>query len=925
MINNVKQPIVLDSKSTLTKSNNKHRKSVTVWHDSEWIGKHHPHGSKEQIEAHICTQVMISTHGEIDPKILFLNRKYYQPRIVESAFSAGFDKVIEVSAQEVSAGVLFLMKDLINKPLTIGWVFSATDMGYLLGFDNFSEHVQAGRIIRKRCHRLAPGVRELKIVDWTIKTLRDTSGLTSTNWQATLDGLGIPALDKALANKWDKGKMDEILLETPLEFFKYALEDVTSLPKYFEAFLNNINTIRHDLWGFKPWTIEELPHTTGSLVNKNFTEFLNQRIPNLTLARVLTGRWNSDDTMLEDIEKIQRSLIYSHDETIHTTAIKALKKITHGDCISGASTPSLATEYLNTTGKYNAIVQGGRCHNERPLETSFTGRIADIDLKGCYGNALTEFDYPIGIPTVYHKAEGNKKITLGEFLQHNESELVPNLWQIVVNGRLKFKQDLVCSKVVEDRDLRKAAISGFGDEIADLAKHEDEEISKIPGIFNIFTQELINGIITDDVITVIKAVSTEQELKQWMDLEVVTATWYPKSLEVDNNEYVKLTAKHYTPVIVIDKSVIDNRYRGWCRVSIGDFIKPLVEKRLEVKKLAKDDPKLKGLDTILKLFINTLYGVIASPYFPIGNTVIANNITARARVGAWMMAKPLDLFQTITDGGTYNCDKVRCLNQNASQFKKPGFDTLYNRPKWEDVRKGRGYKPLSITIDGVDPWTSPEWFASENNSKKVGDVLDDIGLQHINDFWDIYGIKLKFEVEHKGENTSTNLATYGKADYAYIPIGSETIKYKIRGAKDLRNDAIKGNMARIHTLDEDNYETPKSHPKYAILTALISGLNEITPDLTYHSPKIQSVNDWLSNPKMQDLVLPGQMYHQRATFHILPTHLHFETWEQAEGFLAGKYKPRAEEVEWVSDLANLPTTLSKWQQNPKIRLSKSKP
>jgi excisionase family DNA binding protein len=43
-----------------------------------------------------------------------------------------------------------------------------------------------------------------------------------------------------------------------------------------------------------------------------------------------------------------------------------------------------------------------------------------------------------------------------------------------------------------------------------------------------------------------------------------------------------------------------------------------------------------GLDAVLKLLINTLYGVLTSRHFAVGNTVVSNNITARARLGAWM-------------------------------------------------------------------------------------------------------------------------------------------------------------------------------------------------------------------------------------------------------------------------------------------------
>jgi hypothetical protein len=896
--------------------------------DCEWVGGSHPNGIEEQVDAFISMQVDILLPSETNHlKICFLSVKYATRHNTLIALEAKFDRIVAVDDSQIRLGMLHLIPELADKLLCLSWVYSTTDFFYALGFKRTIELIKSKQIIRTRCHKKSHDVKVLKVGDLSIVGIRDTNGTTTSSWQSALDGLSIPTEDKAKSKDWDKGKMDKVLEDHPLEFFRYGLEDATTISLYWEAMVENVNNIR-EIWGLKPWTLDDLPHTTGTLVYKIFAEFLSIKIPNLDVARVLTGRWSGDgDTKLK-VEYIKSNVLSNPSDlaSISHIVTSTLKKITHGDCLNGASITSLATEYLNTTGKNNIVVQGGRCHNERTSENIFKGRIADIDLKGCYGSALSKFDHPIGIPTVFHKAEGNSVTSLGEFLRINESELVPNLWQIIVNGKFKFQQDLVASKIVKDVDLRKAAIGSCGEELDDFTKALlDDDISKVPGYFIILTNEIINGVITSDILEKIRAISTDNELKQWMDLEVITACYYPKSLEVGSDDYVRSTAQHYNPVKVSNcgKSVIDDRYRGWCRVSIGEFIKPLIDKRMVVKELVKTNPKLKGIDTTLKLFINTLYGVIASPYFPIGNSVIANNITAKARVGAWMMAKALDLFQTITDGGTYTCDAVRYINSKASQFRRPGFNTLYDRDKWCDTRKGRGYKSLDIKVDGVDPWTNPEWFNLDGNCNKVGDVLDIVAISHINDFWSSYNLELDFDIEHKGGNTSTHLATYGKADYALKTIGSDSIKFKIRGAKDLRNNATKGQLVRIHNGNEDVYELPITHPKYQILTALIDGVDRIDfTDLTYHSPKLQTINGWLQSPNNQSLILPGQNITLRSVFHLFPTHIHFKTWDAAEGFITGKCEPRDQDVEWARQPTCIPSFLSKWAANPKIRLAK---
>jgi hypothetical protein len=49
---------------------------------------------------------------------------------------------------------------------------------------------------------------------------------------------------------------------------------------------------------------------------------------------------------------------------------------------------------------------------------------------------------------------------------------------------------------------------------------------------------------------------------------------------------------------------------------------------------------------------------MVSPFFDIGNVVVGNNITARARAMAWYMEKGLYGFQTITDGCAFELNKT---------------------------------------------------------------------------------------------------------------------------------------------------------------------------------------------------------------------------------------------------------------------------
>jgi hypothetical protein len=59
-----------------------------------------------------------------------------------------------------------------------------------------------------------------------------------------------------------------------------------------------------------------------------------------------------------------------------------------------------ASQRSTETAPFNALVHSGRCNNERPDEYG-TGPGADIDIVGCYGEALRRLTYPVGLPSVW--------------------------------------------------------------------------------------------------------------------------------------------------------------------------------------------------------------------------------------------------------------------------------------------------------------------------------------------------------------------------------------------------------------------------------------------------------------------------------------------------------------------------------------------
>jgi hypothetical protein len=91
-------------------------------------------------------------------------------------------------------------------------------------------------------------------------------------------------------------------------------------------------------------------------------------------------------------------------------------------------------------------------------------------------------------------------------------------------------------------------------------------------------------------------------------------------------------------------------------VNLGDL---LINRLLhECSKYSKSNPDEMALNELYKLVINTIYGDMVSPYFDIGNVVVGNNITARARAMVWYMEKALNGFQSITDGCAFEINRV---------------------------------------------------------------------------------------------------------------------------------------------------------------------------------------------------------------------------------------------------------------------------
>ena len=341
------------------------------------------------------------------------------------------------------------------------------------------------------------------------------------------------------------------------------------------------------------------------------------------------------------------------------------KKMTLSQMLSHTTISGLAEEKGNLAA--NALVQGGRAKNEQPLTFKRKGVIADADFSSCYVSIQRQLVYPVGLPNTYQRPKSAKKTqyTLGEFLKKYKDDLEPRTYQIVVSGELNHLQSLVPSK---DATIIK------------INSNYSEDSPKIEAPFRLFQKEVINGVITSDVLEHLKWTCSNQELSNWMKLEVVTAIWYPASKRCNSpEEWLEKTQQYIKEVGCNEEVPVDNkngtihyedrRSKYWLAIPIENFLKPYADERSRLKK--ERNKYKKGTDeylfydaqqTTMKLVGNTLYGVFASPYFDIGNVVVANNITAIARCAVWGLNAAAGTFQSITDGGAYDLNNVNYWN-----------------------------------------------------------------------------------------------------------------------------------------------------------------------------------------------------------------------------------------------------------------------
>ena len=283
--------------------------------------------------------------------------------------------------------------------------------------------------------------------------------------------------------------------------------------------------------------------------------------------------------------------------------------------------------------KESGSIQKGN-HRMAGLSTKYT----TINLEECLKNLI----YPIGLPTVYAKTANQKGFTLKKFLNRNQKLFFPYLWKIVVSGEITFQQDLLLTGPLKETKTQ-------------MKREEFYQPSQIEGGKNLFeltdlssltrrSTFLQNAVITQDLLESLQKICSKNEMGEIYDLDVETSVFWKQEDCVESLQdwYQQAIIDRGSFSYQEKESVLsDSRTRKWYPVKLSeDFIEPLIREARNIKEEGEKSgfPACK-LD--LSLLIDAIYRVFTSSQSICGNVVVADVITARARLATWQISKSL--------------------------------------------------------------------------------------------------------------------------------------------------------------------------------------------------------------------------------------------------------------------------------------------
>lgn len=515
--------------------------------------------------------------------------------------------------------------------------------------------------------------------------LKDLSGLDKTGLSEMAKSYGL-TIEKSKDLDNYKTCMDKALLEWTLKFLDYGLKDVEILLGLSINIVESFNLMLIEVFNIKDskylYTTSNIPTTLGTLVYSMFMKYIDVILLNennsLKLSifskSILNTISNTYKKNFEILKKLKSFNSISELDDFFITnkkeynsllsifsSLKNFKYLPWQYC----STKYLLDNSTLLNLRPIASVSGGRVINERP-EECYIEKGADVDIVSAYGSILQDIIYPLGRPRILaYTPNQENRMSVGDFFLKYEHNLKTGLYKITGNGILSFNQDILFRRYIKDNLFEKRATYLDPDDPSTF-RHADNLV--------LLRKELKESTITAPLWHIIKKVSTNKEFSEIKNLKISSAVFYLDSdrvstLEELGNRFLK--DKEDLVFSTESSSINDYRTFKWYRIELKPIILPVLQKRQELKKLQEN----LALQNALKLWVNTMYGVICSIFFSLNNVLVGDIITSsiRARANVWLMAKALNLHITGCDAGPFSLKNVTFFKKN---IKKPGLHVL---------------------------------------------------------------------------------------------------------------------------------------------------------------------------------------------------------------------------------------------------------
>jgi hypothetical protein len=460
--------------------------------------------------------------------------------------------------------------------------YSPKDLEYAVGWNALKIAIDRNKVHQRQNLSGSIDLPNLRVY---IKDISGWAGKTSLNTFA--GALGIKMQSKSVMDEYKSHRMDGLIAH-PEDFLRYSVDDARVLLDCQGSFLTLFNEVQRDCLALdEDWEADSVPMTLGSLVASTFQRWLCRRgqkdVVNYAIRRLgildqddrrfkrnqwafwqTLRRYRSPESVLRAIEQDEGDVKVFLHAKIDSTGMDA------------CSVKAWADRPTTTTLPFNALVHGGRCNNELPFDYQLDDG-GDIDISGCYGESLRTLTYPLGIPSAWAFSSNEERMRFGEWLDLNESDLVPGLWTATISGALDFERDLLHSKLVSARDIRK------------VSKHDDDK-SDILCDFPLLRREVKNAIITHDLLKAIRKIASNREWKQVLDLRLITAVGYRKSNRVESVEqWCRGVIRDPGDFKVRYGTPIDSRNNSWVGIPLEDFVGGLADLRKKYKRSKKEE------------------------------------------------------------------------------------------------------------------------------------------------------------------------------------------------------------------------------------------------------------------------------------------------------------------------------------------------